>query len=153
LEGRQISQLSQAELANVESIAINNEEIAGTQAKGIIEMYYDNGIVSCPDIDDNVTWKNSSIDDALLAKALGIEVSTNPNPAKEWIAIHYKLPTKESSADLLIFDSKSNLIERIKISGQQGEHIWNCSNFSSGVYYYVLSSGQITLSDKMIIIH
>lgn len=151
-QGRTVSELTADEISNVEFISLNNEDLGGTQAKGVMEAYYSEWIGNCPDVNDTVTWKRTSIDQVLLAKAMGVEISISPNPAKEWIAIDYTLPSMESQAYLYIYDSKNSIVETIKVSGQQGQYVLNCSNFTPGVYYFNFKYSKATVSGKMIIV-
>ena len=151
-QDRTIEELTEVELSNVQSISSNIEELGGIQAKGVMEAVFDDWFWNCPDVNDTATLRHSSIDPGQLTKAMGIEISVSPNPAKEWVAIDYKLPDKESSANLIILDSKNAIVKTIKVNGQQGEYVWNCSTFPAGTYYYTFSVGKIVLSGKIIII-
>lgn len=151
-EGRVLSQLSESEISNVNAISLTNEDLAGSQAKGIMQAIYGDWIGNCPDVNDTVTWKSARIDDRLLAKAIGVEISVNPNPAQTWCSYKYKLPLVESTAEVKIFDSKNMLIHSFTINGKQGELLWDTREVNSGIYFYQFKTNNIILGGKIVVI-
>lgn len=151
-EGRTLSQLSESEINGINSISLTNEDLAGTQAKGILEVYYKDWIGNCPDVNDTVTWRSAKIDDVLLAKAKGVEISVDPNPAQTWCSFKYTLPLEESTAELRIYNSNNALISIFTINGKQGERLWDTRSIKSGIYFYQLNTDYINLRGKIVVI-
>ena len=77
-----------------------------------------------------------------------------PNPFNPSTTISYNLPTNDFVI-LKIYDVLGNEITTLINEEQQaGFHKinFNANNYSSGMYFYKLSSGKITLTSKMILI-
>jgi len=77
-----------------------------------------------------------------------------PNPFNAGTTISYSLP-ENSVVTLDIYDILGRKIQTLFEGNQPaGNHslIWNADNFSSGVYFYKLTSGEMQLSNKMILI-
>ncbi|HBC46757.1 MAG TPA: hypothetical protein DEO84_11735, partial [candidate division Zixibacteria bacterium] len=77
-----------------------------------------------------------------------------PNPFNASTAIRYKLPAS-SDVSLDIFDITGRKIETLT-SGHQdaGEHqaVWNASGRASGIYFYRLKAGDVSKTEKCILI-
>lgn len=77
-----------------------------------------------------------------------------PNPFNPETKIVYYIP-KESFVTIKIFDSLGRELETLVNEAKyQGTHeiSWNALGYSSGVYFYSLSSGDIHLQKKMILV-
>lgn len=152
-EGRHLEELTSNEISMINSISLDNNDLAGAQASGIMEAYYGTYYGNCPDPTDILLNKSVLIDQAQLAKAYGIELIVNPNPANQWAAFDYKMPTNESSGEIVIFDSKSNQINKMIVNGAQGQVTLDTHSFKSGAYFYQFKTGLVILSGKIIVIH
>lgn len=87
--------------------------------------------------------------------ALDYSLSQNyPNPFNPSTTIKFSLQ-EASFVNLSIYDitgkKVSELINRRMQAGQYAE-MWNASNFTSGVYFYVLSSDKFSSTKKMILL-
>jgi len=95
-EGRNPTDLTEAELATLYSLADNGGTKAKYQARGILEHFYGENYIDCCTPPDG---NKSSITDFSkndLAKAMGLKVTTEPNPpAAGWhLIISYRLERK-----------------------------------------------------------
>lgn len=151
-EARNMSLLTASELATLNQISSTNEGRAGEMSSGILTMYGVEREDNCPD-PLNMSVKNVEVDDLLLAKAKGYEVIVTPNPANQWTEFNYKLPSKESSAEIHIFNSNNSLIQTLKANGVEGQVLWNTASIPSGIYTYKFTSLDTELSGKIIIVH
>lgn len=152
-ENRFINNLTPAELSNVNSISLSNEDIAGTMANGILELMYDQYIGNCPDVNDTTTFKNKGIDKTLFGKAMGIAISNYPNPANQWTEFEYRMSDNNSLAEISIFDSRSIKIDQFIVKGSFGKMTYNTLNLNPGIYFYKFTTGSSILSGKFIVIH
>jgi len=84
-------------------------------------------------------------------KSTGINIAVEPNPASSWVAFNYRLPVNTSSAIITISDAEGKLVNRIIISGEQGQEVWDVRNIKSGAYIYNLESGDMSQKGKLII--
>ena len=77
-----------------------------------------------------------------------------PNPFNPTTTIQFSLET-HGSVSLQIFDITGRLVEKL-VTGRlvSGTHtvVWNATNVSSGVYFYKLSTGQRTMTKKLIVL-
>jgi hypothetical protein len=124
---------------------------AGTQAKGILEFAYGYHYCNCINADTAGYKSSSNINFVSFNKLFGPDVEVKPNPAKDWVAFNYTLPTNESEGVIKIVDAKGTLANTIVISGKQGQKIWDIRNIKPGVYFYTLNVAEFTKSGKIII--
>ena len=76
-----------------------------------------------------------------------------PNPFNPATTIQFSVQTHGNSS-LRIYDITGQLIETLVDDFLElGNHSvqWNASNFSSGIYFYKLTSGNQTITNKMVL--
>jgi photosystem II stability/assembly factor-like uncharacterized protein len=77
-----------------------------------------------------------------------------PNPFNPITKIQFSIP-KTSNIKLVVYDILGNEIEEL-VNGKQNAGIyqveWDASNYTSGVYFYKLKSGDFTETKKMILV-
>ncbi|MEZ5199747.1 MAG: T9SS type A sorting domain-containing protein, partial [Bacteroidales bacterium] len=150
--GRTVYELDSIEVSNLAMIAENSDGTAGAQAKGILEFAYGYHYCNCLNVSDSTGFKSSGmINQEDLAKAYGLEVTTEPNPASEWVAFNYTLPYDKSEGTIKIIDTKGTYVTSFKVTGTQGQKVWDTRKVNSGVYFYTLSVGEFTRSGKIVI--
>ncbi len=151
-EGRTVYELDSNEVNNLVTIAENSTGTAGAQAKGILEFAYGHHFCNCLNVSDSTGFKSSGmINPEDFAKAFGLEVSTEPNPASEWVAFNYTLPYDKTEGTIKIVDTKGTYVTSFEITGLQGQKVWDTRKLNSGVYFYTLSVGEFTRSGKIVI--
>ena len=149
---RSIFDLDSTELSNLVFITQNSIGTAGVQAKEILEYAYGYHQCNCLNATNSSGYKTSGlIKPEDLANVYGVKVSTEPNPAGEWVAFNYILPGDKSEGVIKIFDSKGSFITSLPVSGLQGQKVWDTRKLKSGVYFYTLSVGEFTRSNKIVI--
>jgi len=151
-EGRTVYDLYSNEVSNLEAIAENSTGTAGAQAKGILEFVYGYHYCDCLNVSDSAGFKSSGIINPKdFAKAYGLEITTEPNPASEWVAFNYTLPYDKSEGTIWVVDTKGSFVTSFKVTGMQGQKVWDTRKLNSGVYFYTLSVGEFTQSGKIVI--
>lgn len=151
-EGRTVYELDSNEVSNLAMIAENSTGVAGAQAKGILEFAYGYHYCNCLNDSDSTGFKSSGmINTEDIAKAYGMEISTEPNPASEWVAFNYTLPYDKSEGTIRIIDAKGTYVTSFDVTGLQGQKVWDTRKLNSGVYFYTLSVGEFTRSGKIVI--
>lgn len=151
-EGRNVYELDSNEVSNLVTIAENSTGTAGAQAKGILEFAYGYHFCNCLNVSDSTGFKSSEmINPEDFARAYGLEVTTEPNPASEWVAFNYTLPYDKSEGTIKIIDTKGAFVTSFKVIGLQGQKVWDTRKLNSGVYFYTLSVGEFTRSGKIVI--
>ena len=124
----------------------------GAQAKGILEAGY--GYHFCNCMPNGSGMKSSSgIAEDSFENMYGVDVSTKPNPADDWVAFNYTLPSIDSEGVITITDISGKVITIMTIVGKQGQKIWDCRKTESGVYFYSINAGGKTVTGKIVITH
>nr|NQU91133.1 T9SS type A sorting domain-containing protein [Bacteroidota bacterium] len=150
-QGRTIFELSETELASVIDLAEYGTGSAKTSAQGILEFAYGYDYCNCPDLPENIQLKSSTIDMGDMAKARGLEISSEPNPADTWVAFDYTLPLSETQGTVEITDNLGRIIHTVDIMQQQGQFVLDIRNYKAGIYYYTLKCGSLQQTGKLIV--
>jgi hypothetical protein len=111
-------------------------------------------IVECQGwrIGDNTEWELVEVDRPEIELPTFTALSQNyPNPFNANTSISYTL-AEAGNANLSVYDISGRLVATL-VDGYQeaGEHsaTWNASEFSSGVYFYKLTTADCTATKKM----
>jgi len=145
------NELTAGEIDAINEIALSSTGSSGAQAKSILEAYYESHFFDCQEMDGTAFFKNSTINPNELGKAYGLDITVNPNPAKDWAAFDYNLPVNETSAILIITDATGKTIETIDLYGQQGQKLWDTRHILAGTYVYTLKSAGFVKTGKIVI--
>jgi len=148
-EGRTIFDLNDTELTGIVYLAENGNGSAKTSTQGILEFAYNYDYCNCPDLPENIELKSSSIDMGDLAKAKGLDITAEPNPASTWIAFNYTLPLSETEGIIEITDNMGITIQTIEISQQKGQYVLDTRSYKPGIYYYTLRNSNIQRTGKL----
>ncbi|PIY30815.1 MAG: hypothetical protein COZ08_10775, partial [Bacteroidetes bacterium CG_4_10_14_3_um_filter_42_6] len=106
----------------------------------------------CPNVDNSASHKSDKfINNDDINKIYGLDISAKPNPASYWVAFDYTLPKEQDEATISLRNISGNIIDVIKIEGQQGQKLWNITHIPSGAYVYTIESSGFTKSGKLII--
>ena len=150
-QDRTIFDLDETELATIVNLAEYGNGSAKTSAQGILEFAYGYNYCNCPVLPENIQLKSSTIDMENLAKAKGLEISAEPNPAGTWSAFDYTLPLSETEGIIEITDNSGRTLQHIIVTQQKGQYVLDTRNYKSGIYYYTLSSGNLQRTGKLIV--
>jgi hypothetical protein len=150
-EERSIYNLDTAELATLLTMAEYSSGTAKASAQGILEFAYGYDFYNCPDLPSDIQLKSAIINMDDLAKARGLKVSVEPNPASTWTAIDYTLPVAEYRGLIEITDNLGRVIKQVEISNQTGQYILDTRDFKTGIYYYAIKCNDVQRTGKLII--
>ncbi len=150
-QGRTIFELSETELASVINLAEYGAGSAKTSAQSLLEFAYGYDYCNCPDLPGNIPLKNSAINMGDMARARGLELSSEPNPADTWVAFDYTMPLTETQGTIEITDNLGRTIQTVDISQQQGQYVMDIRNYKAGIYYYTLKCGNLQQTGKLIV--
>ena len=81
----------------------------------------------------------------------GVSVTANPNPAHTWVAFDYSIPVTFTGAELLVTDIQGRLVVSFRLSGNQGQQVWDTRQVEKGVYIYTLKAGAVSKQGKLVI--
>ena len=96
--------------------------------------------------------KHKPIDPALLAKAYGITIEVNPNPASTWAAFEYRLPDFESTGLLEITDIAGHKVLSVELHDAQGQYLLDTRPLNIGMYLYSFTSGKARKTGKIAVV-
>jgi len=149
---RNIHQLTSTELATIINLADHGMGSGKYSARSILEYAYNIYYFDRPSLPENIGLKTvKPIDQEEWAKALGLEISVDPNPASQWAEFTWQLPPAETKGLISITDIAGKTISIISISGNQGKQVWDTREVNSGVYICTLSLGKLVASTKLIV--
>ncbi len=148
---RNIFMLDSTEKMLLYNISESSDGIAGTQAKNILSFVYGEHYCSCPEFPDSTTHKSFEESFLITHTSDAIELDVFPNPAKAWTVFEYKLPYYEHDIKIFIYNSTGQIEKVIPIPDQQGQVVWDIRGAKSGIYYYVLKSGELSKSGNLVI--
>jgi hypothetical protein len=151
-QNRNIHQLDSTEIAGLLWMADSASGDARMQARNILEYAYGYHYCDCPALPDSIGLKiSSNLNYGNFIKAKGIEINATPNPASTWVAFDYRLALKDTEGTITISDVSGRVIEAIKVTGHQGQKVWDIRRIKQGVYIYTLYAGGLSKSGKLII--
>ena len=153
-EGKSINGLDSTELADIEYIAENNRTTAGSMARGILETWYGYIFCDCLNTTDTSGYKNNKIiiEPNAVEKLNELNIIVKPNPANQWTVFDYQIPEADVFGEIRITDINGRIIESFRVSGKQGQKIWDTRNLQSGLYFYTFTVNDIYKSGKIIIL-
>jgi hypothetical protein len=150
-EGRNPTDLTEAELAALYNLADNGGTKAKYQARGILEHFYGENYIDCctpPDGNKSTVTDFSKND---FAKAMGLSMEAHPNPAKEYTEISYTLPFGVENAILSIFDMSGKLIEQMQLNSPINKLAYNTSRLPAGSYTIEIKTNDYSYATKLIV--
>jgi hypothetical protein len=149
---RSIEQLNNQETAMLTAIAQESNDLAGIQAKSILEYTTGATFINCPNYTDaQAAYKSSPLTDDFLADIHGLSIEAKPNPAKTWAAFSYTLPENEAIATITIFDAMGKMVAELQANGVQGQVLWDTRSMKSGVYTYTIQTTSYSKSGKIVV--
>jgi hypothetical protein len=153
-EEKNIYDLSQAQITELQGIAQNSKSLAGVQAQNILSFAYGYAFLNCAEIVNHPKVKSAKKDlGELLKKVYEPQVGVSPNPAHDWAAFTYNILTSLDNPFLQITDMKGHLITTLDVKISKGELIWDTREVTQGIYCYTLTNGNYSTSGKIVIVH
>jgi hypothetical protein len=150
--GKTRSELDQAGIALLETIAYNNPSTAGVQARSWLETCYGYHFCDCLNIADDQGLKSTTVKPGEIATAYGMELLVEPNPAKTWTAFNYTLPAGSQTGRLTVRDVSGKLLHSATVSGHQGQYIWDTRKVEPGIYFYTFDANGKQKTGKLVIV-
>ena len=75
-----------------------------------------------------------------------------PNPARTLVTFHFQLPANEQMAEIVVRDVHGRQQYRTRVSGEQGQSLWDTRSVPSGTYTVELLSGSARLAHDRLIV-
>jgi hypothetical protein len=150
--GKTRSELDQAGISLLETIANTNPSTARAQARAILEAAYGYHFCTCLNVSSNAGYKSSgSFGSDSFSRAFGAEIDVKPNPASDWVSFNYVLPDSKAEGQIKISDVNGMIIESFTVTGQQGQKVWDTRKTNAGMYFYAFTVNGMSKSGKLVI--
>lgn len=150
-QGGTIYELDSTEIAMLEDLANNYHTKAGTISRGILEYGYGYHYCDCLYYSDSSGLKSSNTFYDQSKKQTGLSIDANPNPAKNWVAFDYSLPSYMEEAIIDISDVRGNSVASFELKQSKGQQVWDIRKIKPGIYIYTLKTGSSKQSGKLLI--
>ena len=133
--GRLIAQCDSAEKAQLITIADFGSGIASAQAQGILTFWFGMPYCNCVIHDENLKHAVVKPGNQALSP-VAVIINANPNPATTWITFDFILPDNMQSIKLTISDVQGRTVDKLTLSGKQGQKLLDTRSYSPGIYFY-----------------
>ncbi|MCF8308776.1 MAG: T9SS type A sorting domain-containing protein [Bacteroidales bacterium] len=150
-DSRNTFQLTDQEIADLEYIAENSNGNASAQARSILESAYGYHFYSCPEMLGDEGYKSEGINSDNVAKLMGVSITVNPNPANQWAAFDYTLPSENSTGVLTLINARGETVKTFRLKGKQGQKLVDTRAMKPGAYLYKLNAEGALKTGKLII--
>jgi hypothetical protein len=147
---RSLKDLTSAEIAQLEDLALNNSGNARAFARNVLETYYENNsFCDCIDRNEN----KSSFTDFGIGKDHDspLIIEATPNPATHYVEFNYKLSDIDTEGMITISDINGKIIQVFNLKYIRGVQAWDTRNIPEGSYIYTLKTKYFEKSGKLII--
>ncbi|MBV2245795.1 MAG: T9SS type A sorting domain-containing protein, partial [Lentimicrobium sp.] len=122
---------------------------ASLMARAMLEYGQGHHFGKCLPEADQDLYKSGTTSSSVFDN--GISVTANPNPAHTWVAFDYSIPVTITGAELLVTDIQGRLVVSFRVSGRQGQQVWDTRQVEKGVYVYTLKAGTVSKQGKLVI--
>jgi hypothetical protein len=157
-EGRNASELNESEINDLIEIADSDSSLAGSQARAILNFYYDGQYHIEPDFEEEVQtvpmlFTVQDIQQQVILSENDISLSVFPNPAKGKVTFQYIIPDGIEKVSIEIFDANGKLIfKHYELQGDSAFE-WNIENILPGIYFWkLLIDNKLLSTDRLVII-
>ena len=127
-------------------LTINTQDLIDGEYTGGIVIYDNRDVTTIP---VNLVISNVDADDDIV-KVTEL-IGNYPNPFNPTTQISYTLAIDVINADILIYNTKGQLVESIAVDNTKTSVSWDAEGYSSGIYFYKLSAGTNTQMKKMLL--
>ena len=155
-EGRNTMKMDDFERAAVEYMADNGTGTAQAMAQAIMMGAYGYHYDDCPVGVELRNVGNRDIDGTVSAyetsKAMGLSISTFPNPANTWVTVNYTLPIGLTKAQMRLVNAYGVEVATYDLLGGEGQKVLDLRSLASGVYTYTAYCGKFSQFGKLVIV-
>jgi hypothetical protein len=148
-----ICDLDSTQIAFVQNIATNSQDLAGLQASNLLDFAYGVKYINCPPSPDGPVKQKIGNKGDLLNKIYQPRVTVLPNPSNDWVAFSYQIFKGEYNSSIRISNLNNEVIKNIPLNGYQGQVVMDTREIPSGMYIYTLINGPFSKSGKLSISH
>lgn len=149
-QNRNIMQLNNNEITQLEVIAENPNGMARASARVILESFYGyNDYCDCLNENETKITSENVNDDEY--NNTPVSIIANPNPAIHYVEFSYKLSEIDTEGIIIITDINGKQIKLINVNNNKGIEAWDIRSIPTGSYIYTLKTKYFEESGKLII--
>jgi hypothetical protein len=149
--GRQLPQLTAAEVAQWQAFALAAGDRPGTWAANALCFFHE----VCIGRGGGPTIGNKSLRPAVPADAgaqAAPALALLPNPASTWVTLAYEINDQVENAHARIMDARGRQVAIFTIANAQGQQVWDTRQVPAGVYSVELfNNGQRVDTRRLIV--
>jgi type IX secretion system substrate protein len=150
-EDKNYYQLESQDIATLEWMADSSATEAKSIARNILKFAHGYDYCDCLYVSDAAAQKIAEDEFAGFMNSIGISISCSPNPASNWTEFTYTLPFAAGKGEIVITDITGKFVERIVVTGNQGQKLWDTRKTPNGVYLFTLKSKGYSIAGKIVI--
>jgi len=149
--GREVPQLTEAEVTQWQAFALAAGDIPGTWAGNVLCFFHE----VCIGRGGGPTVGNKSLRPT-VQHAAGIEqapaLALLPNPASTWVTLAHELTGPVQNAYARILDARGRQLASLTIAAAKGQQVWDTRQVPAGVYTVELfNNGQRVETKRLIV--
>ena len=152
---RTVFEMTETEMALVDSIAENGVGNSQRMAKNLLDEIYGTVSETCidPEISDPLDGGRSwtDFDGQLFNQTNGFKVSVGPNPASTWTVVDYVLPSTMPKGTLVVANTLGTVMVSAELEGHQGQKVIDLRGLANGVYVFTVRCGELVQTGKLVI--
>lgn len=150
-EGREVAQLTEAEVAQWQTFALAAGDMPGTWAANVLCFFHE----VCIGRGGGPTLGNKSLRPTVPADATAQPapaLALLPNPASTWVTVAYELTGTVENAHARIVDARGRQVASFTIAANQGQQVWDTRQVPAGVYSVELFNSGQRLETKRLVV-
>ena len=146
-------QMADANEATLAGIANAGEYYASAQAKNLLNEYkgysYQPAIILPASGQQGLKLP----DDMSYQQAEGLQLRAVPNPARDFVDVHYRLDNEHAQINVILTDLSGKVLQSILLEENTGTTRFDISRLAQGVYLINLEAeGQRLLTTRVVIV-
>lgn len=150
-EARNLGQLTESEISDLEVIADNESGTARASARTILEAFYGyDQYCDCLDDGDNKS-ANASLNNDFSKEESPLSIEASPNPASHYVEFTYQLSEIDKQGLIIITDINGKTIQTFTTKQEKGKQAWDTRSIPRGSYVFTLKTQYFEKSGKLII--
>ena len=154
-DNRNIMQLTDDEITNLQQIADNNTGRSSILAQNILCFCYQLCVDYLPadGEGDHLKFSKPKIPASQIIQSAYNKITATPNPASVYVAFTWTLPLLKGNAVLFITDINGKTIAQQTITTKAGQWIWDTRAIKNSIYLYEVRSDNQRLGNGKIVIN
>ena len=153
---RTLFELTEGEMAMVDSLSMNGIGIARSIAQSLFETITGQSRMECPSFTFRENEGNEKGEENVLIEISEDCVTTaltiTPNPANSWVEIDYSLGEIIDKAELTLSTLTGRVILKHVLTGDTGKKILDLRSIPQGIYFITIICGELSKSEKLVIV-